>query len=178
MMKMMKTVSKTVIAILFVLVISLTYSILIGNFNIRSHFFPILLSNSNATTTPPCYSGSPLRVYMYDMPKRFNVGMLKRPYTDLPPVTADTLPPWPANGLKQQHSVEYWMMASLLYKGNDSDESREAVRVLDPNLADVFFVPFFSSLSFNTHGHNMTDPDTQLDKQLQVYSNLTFPYFY
>lgn len=109
---------------------------------------------------------------MYDFPKRFNVGMLKHPYSDLPPVTADTLPPWPANGLKQQHSVEYWMMASLLYKGND-DDTREAVRVLDAKLADVFFVPFFSSLSFNTHGHNMTDPDTELDRKLQV-DTLTF----
>lgn len=167
---MMKTVSKTVIAILFVLVISLTYSILIGNFDIRSHFFPITLSQPNLSV--PCYTGSPLRVYMYDLPKRFNVGMLKRPYSDLPPVTAETLPPWPANGLKQQHSVEYWMMASLLYKGND--DTREAVRVLDAKLADVFFVPFFSSLSFNTHGHNMTDPDTELDRQLQVFNWLPF----
>ncbi|KAF4393593.1 hypothetical protein F8388_023397 [Cannabis sativa] len=30
-----------------------------------------------------------------------------------------------------------------------------------------FFLPFFSSLSFNTHGHNMTDPKTRVDRQLQ-----------
>ncbi|XP_052186255.1 probable arabinosyltransferase ARAD1 isoform X3 [Diospyros lotus] len=108
---------------------------------------------------------------MYDLPRRFNVGMLNRRKSDQTPVTAATLPPWPANsGLKKQHSVEYWMMASLLYDGDGGggEVTREAVRVSDPESADVFFVPFFSSLSFNTHGHNMTDPDTEFDRQLQV----------
>lgn len=104
---------------------------------------------------------------MYDLPKRFNVAMLNRRKSGGDePVTARNLAPWPRNsGLKKQHSVEYWMMASLLYEGN---ETREAVRVLDPGLADVFFVPFFSSLSFNTHGRNMTDPATEIDRKLQV----------
>uniref|UniRef100_A0A2P2IIV8 Catalytic n=1 Tax=Rhizophora mucronata TaxID=61149 RepID=A0A2P2IIV8_RHIMU len=35
-------------------------------------------------------------------------------------------------------------------------------------MADAFYVPFFSSLSFNTHGHVMTDPETEEDRQLQV----------
>lgn len=60
------------------------------------------------------------------------------------------------------------MMASLLYTPIRDESNREAVRVFDPDLADVFFLPFFSSLSFNTHGHNMTDPDTEFDKQLQA----------
>ncbi|KAI7981357.1 hypothetical protein LOK49_Contig47G00006 [Camellia lanceoleosa] len=55
---------------------------------------------------------------------------------------------WPWNyGLSKQHSVEYWMMALLLYD-DDDDGRREAVRVSNPESADVFFVPFFSSLSF------------------------------
>ncbi|XP_028107066.1 probable arabinosyltransferase ARAD1 [Camellia sinensis] len=94
--------------------------------------------------------------------------MLNRWSSDETPVTSRTLPPWPWNyGLSKQHSVEYWMMASLLYDDND-DGRREAVRVSDPESADVFFVPFFSSLSFNTYGINMTDPSTKLDRQLQV----------
>ncbi|KAF4403991.1 hypothetical protein G4B88_014447, partial [Cannabis sativa] len=32
-------------------------------------------------------------------------------------------------------------------------------------MADAFFVPFFSSLNFNTHGHNMSTD--QVDRQLQ-----------
>lgn len=57
------------------------------------------------------------------------------------------------------------MMGSLIY---EEKESQEAIRVFDPEAADVFFVPFFSSLSFNTHGHNMTDPETEIDRQLQA----------
>ncbi|EXB63664.1 hypothetical protein L484_027006 [Morus notabilis] len=56
-------------------------------------------------------------------------------------------------------------MGSLLYNG----DGREVVRVSDPEMAKAFFVPFFSSLSFNTHGHNMTDLKTQIDHQLQVF---------
>lgn len=153
----------------FLVVIILTFSILKGGVDVRSTFSSITLASSNTTTTCATSSSTPpLKVYMYDLPKRFNIGMLiKTPYQDMPPVTLQTLPPWPKNGLKQQHSVEYWMMASLLYSPIDQD-NREAVRVFDPDLADVFFLPFFSSLSFNTHGHNMTDPDTEFDKQLQA----------
>ncbi|RRT83425.1 hypothetical protein B296_00012746 [Ensete ventricosum] len=76
-------------------------------------------------------------------------------------------PPWPkTSGLKKQHSLEYWLMVSLM--PGASGEGAEAVRVLDGEEANVFFVPFFSSLSFNTHGHNMTDPDTEIDRQLQI----------
>lgn len=104
---------------------------------------------------------------MYDLPRRFHVGMINRRSTDDSPVTAQNVPPWPRHsGLKKQHSMEYWMMASLLYNGGGED--LEAVRVSDPESADVFFVPFFSSLSFNSHGHNMTDPETEVDHQLQV----------
>lgn len=88
---------------------------------------------------------------------------------DTSPVTAGNIPVWPEYaGLHQQHSVEYWMMTSLLLNGNDGNESSEAVRVLNGDDADVFFVPFFSSLSFNTFGNNMTDPDNEFDRQLQV----------
>ncbi|KAI3423080.1 Exostosin domain-containing protein [Psidium guajava] len=59
-------------------------------------------------------------------------------------------------------------MASLVYDGDAGGGGREAVRVLDPESADVFFVPFFSSLSFNSHGHNMTDPETEIDRKLQI----------
>uniref|UniRef100_A0A803QZZ5 Uncharacterized protein n=1 Tax=Cannabis sativa TaxID=3483 RepID=A0A803QZZ5_CANSA len=34
-------------------------------------------------------------------------------------------------------------------------------------MADAFFVPFFSSLNFNTHGHNMNTD--RVDRRLQVF---------
>lgn len=58
-------------------------------------------------------------------------------------------------------------MASL-QDGGGRLEGREAVRVGDPEAAEAFFVPFFSSLSFNVHGRNMTDPETEADRLLQV----------
>lgn len=159
----MKTISKTTIsaAILLFLLLLITYFLFTGTVDIRSQFFPL--------TESPTLCGTqslPLKVYMYDLPRQFNIGMMDHRSSDQTPVTGRTLPLWSKNsGLKKQHSMEYWMMASLLRGG---DEEREAVRVEDPETADVYFVPFFSSLSFNTHGHNMTDPDTEIDKQLQA----------
>lgn len=175
-------ISKSLISLIIFIIITFTVYLLttgtfgttrsISSVDFRSQF-SFLSSSSSSTNSnyAPCRTGSPLRVFMYDLPKRFNVAMLTNKFAgddDRFPVTARNLPPWPGHsGLKQQHSVEYWMMASLLCE-NCTDG--EAVRVLDPDLADVFFVPFFSSLSFNTYGRNMTDPDTEIDRQLQVSS--------
>ncbi|OIW19860.1 hypothetical protein TanjilG_27226 [Lupinus angustifolius] len=152
----------------------ISHSIFIDTFEIRSYFFPLLKPptgspdqwqpDPNAEPKPD----PPLRVFMYDLPRRFNVGMINRRDTTETPVTVVDWPPWPENwGLKKQHSVEYWLMGSLIHEGEDG-ERREVVRVLDPEVADVFFVPFFSSLSFNTHGHIMTDPATEIDRKLQL----------
>jgi mannosyl-oligosaccharide glucosidase len=106
-------------------------------------------------------AAAPLRVFMYDLPARFHVAMMG---------AGAGFPAWPpsAGGIRRQHSVEYWMMASLQDGGAGPEGGREAVRVRDPDAADAFFVPFFSSLSFNVHGRNMTDPDTEADRLLQV----------
>lgn len=161
--------TKAILSLVIFLLLLIVFSIFIGTVDIRSQhfFFP---SQSQQVVQSPCTTQSPLRVYMYDLPRRFNVGMLRRRDPDDVPVTAQNLPNWPTySGLRKQHSVEYWMMASLLYEGDGGgDETREAVRVSNPEMADVFFLPFFSSLSFNSHGHNMTDPATKIDQQLQI----------
>ncbi|KAI4368490.1 hypothetical protein MLD38_017043 [Melastoma candidum] len=158
---------KATLSLTVVFVVLIAFSLLFTTIDLRnSSFLPL------PRRLPPCIAASspPLRVYMYDLPRRFNVGMFRRKPRSKgedSPVTARDLPPWPRNsGLKRQHSVEYWMMASLLY--GEGEGGREVVRVSDPEVADVYFVPFFSSLSFNTHGHNMTDPDTEIDRQLQI----------
>ncbi|KAI9125575.1 hypothetical protein K1719_002993 [Acacia pycnantha] len=153
---------KVVLSSIFVLLLIVSYTIYKGDFNIRSHFALPLNSSS-----PPCPEPDrPLRIYMYDLPRRFNVGMLERNNSAETPVTAQDWPPYPVNsGLRKQHSVEFWLMGSLIYDG-DKDQP-EAIRVSDPELADVFFVPFFSSLSNNLHGHQMSGPATEADHQLQ-----------
>jgi putative arabinosyltransferase len=105
---------------------------------------------------------------MYGLPARFHVGMMA---PDAANATPSALPAWPpsSGGVKRQHSVEYWMMASLQ---DGSARGGEAVRVRDPDAADAFF----SSLSFNVHGRNMTDPDTEADRLLQVPGISQFPF--
>ncbi|KAL8488708.1 hypothetical protein ACS0TY_024846 [Phlomoides rotata] len=124
----------------------------------------LLLSNATLCNT----TSSPLRVYMYNLPPRFNVRLIDPAFPDNTTVTADNIPLWRWNAsLVKENSVEYWMMASLLYEGsNESESTREAVRVSDPDSADVLFVPFFSSLSFNFHVHNMVDLN-KVDEKLQ-----------
>eukprot|EP01018_Ginkgo_biloba_P006248 Gb_02382 [translate_table: standard] len=118
----------------------------------------------------PIQCESPLKVYMYDLPRRFNFGMLKKNSSQQNlPWTSSIIPPWPQrSGLKKQHSVEYWMMVYLLDQWTGGEGERAAVRVKDPEQADVFFVPFFASLSFNVHGQTMRDPETEIDRQMQI----------
>jgi hypothetical protein len=116
---------------------------------------------------------------MYDLPRKYNLGMVKKgdginqelPWTDKE--VAPTLKTrW---GVNRQHSVEYWMMLDMLQDDHDPShnhdgkkEKKAAVRVKDPEQADVFFVPFFSSLSFNTYGRIMLGPEAKIDELLQV----------
>ncbi|KAG5380378.1 hypothetical protein IGI04_028220 [Brassica rapa subsp. trilocularis] len=156
-----KTIS---IIVLFAFLIA-SYSIYMGTIDPTPYFSQL------GKPSPPCNTTTtrqPLRVFMYDLPRKFNLAMMHPNISDVEPITAENLPSWhQTSGVGRQHSVEYWLMASLLNNGSDEEE-KEAVRVLDQELADAFYVPFFSSLSFNTHGKNMTDPDTELDRLLQV----------
>ncbi|CAN1152411.1 Probable arabinosyltransferase ARAD1 [Linum perenne] len=167
-----KMYGKVIISVIFFLLLAFSYSIFIGSLDFRPYFFPRLQQQSPAASPPVDASSceyKPLNVYMYDLPRKFHVGMMDPAAgQENEPVTAENIPRWQKNaGVRKQHSVEYWLMVSLLFDG-DGGGRREAVRVLDPEKADAFYVPFFSSLSFNTHGHNMTDPETEADRQLQV----------
>ncbi|WOL03725.1 putative arabinosyltransferase ARAD1 [Canna indica] len=173
-----KKIRASVAVVVFVLVLFIVFfSTDLFSTDRRSRFSSFSLPSY--ITSPRCSAGGgrppPLRVFMYNLPRRFHIGMLG-PGGDQEDPAGDgsgEFPPWPATtGIKKQHSVEYWMMASLMHGG--SAEEAETVRVFDGEKADVFFVPFFSSLSFNTHGHNMTDPDTEIDRQLQASLGISF----
>uniref|UniRef100_A0A7N0VH28 Uncharacterized protein n=1 Tax=Kalanchoe fedtschenkoi TaxID=63787 RepID=A0A7N0VH28_KALFE len=101
-------IGRVALSVAFFLVILISISAYIGTIDLRSlqfHPYPQIAS---------CHS--PLRVFMYDLPPRFHVGMLGYAEQDDAPLTHQNLPRWRwTSGLKKQHSVEYWMMAYLLY---------------------------------------------------------------
>lgn len=114
-------------------------------------------------TTPPVLSSRQafepdrrLRVYVADLPRAFNYGLLDRYWSlraadsriqassdpDHPP--PHDHPPYPENPLIKQYSAEYWLLASL----RAAATAPAAVRVVaDWREADVVFVPFFATLS-------------------------------
>ncbi|KAL6647343.1 hypothetical protein ACP70R_014780 [Stipagrostis hirtigluma subsp. patula] len=101
-----------------------------------------------------------LRVYVHDLPAEFHFGMLgwngqggggRAAWPDVR--DAGAVPHYPG-GLNLQHSVAYWLTLDILsstlperYPGRPC----VAVRVTNASLADVFFVPFLASLSYNRH---------------------------
>ncbi|WVZ92758.1 hypothetical protein U9M48_038801 [Paspalum notatum var. saurae] len=106
-----------------------------------------------------CDAGSAaLRVYVYDLPAEFHFGMLgwdgKGKAAAWPDVRdAGAVPHYPG-GLNLQHSVAYWLTLDILSSAlalPPGGRPCVAVRVANASLADVFFVPFFASLSYNRH---------------------------
>lgn len=95
-----------------------------------------------------------LKVYMYDLPPEFHFGLLGWKGEDgrvWPEVAdVDRIPRYPG-GLNLQHSVEYWLILDLLSNSSNVFGTCAAVRVMNSSDADVVFVPFFSSLSYNRH---------------------------
>ncbi|KAL6899872.1 hypothetical protein ACP4OV_006530 [Aristida adscensionis] len=104
-----------------------------------------------------------MRVYVHELPAEFHFGMLGwdghghghgQAAAAWPDVgDAGAVPHYPG-GLNLQHSVAYWLTLDILsstlperYPGRPC----VAVRVANASLADVFFVPFFASLSYNRH---------------------------
>ncbi|KAI3959619.1 hypothetical protein MKX01_034077 [Papaver californicum] len=90
---------------------------------------------------------------MYDFPPEFHFGLLgwkgegDQIWHDVS--TREQIPRYPG-GLNLQHSIEYWLTLDLL-SSTTPNVARpcSAVRVQNSSLADVIFVPFFSSLSYN-----------------------------
>ncbi|XP_062196248.1 probable arabinosyltransferase ARAD1 [Phragmites australis] len=98
-----------------------------------------------------------LRVYVYDLPPEFHFGMLgwdgkgREAWPDVR--DAGAVPHYPG-GLNLQHSVAYWLTLDILSSAlpdQGHDQPCIAIRVTNASLADVFFVPFFVSLSYNRH---------------------------
>ncbi|KAL6871016.1 hypothetical protein ACP4OV_014864 [Aristida adscensionis] len=122
--------------------------------------------------------GAAVRVFMYDMPPEFHFGLLG--WSPPPPprageggavvwpdVSSAAAPPPPRypGGLNQQHSVEYWLTLDLL--SSSASPCGAAVRVADARDADLVFVPFFASLSYNRHSRAVPPEKVSRDRALQ-----------
>lgn len=124
---------------------------------------PLVVGEGERERSERCDADSAaLRVYVYDLPAEFHFGMLgwdgKGKAAAWPDVRDARAAPHYPGGLNLQHSVAYWLtldiLSSALPPGSDDvvrDRPCVAVRVTNASLADVFFVPFFASLSYNRH---------------------------
>ncbi|KAK4431984.1 putative arabinosyltransferase A [Sesamum alatum] len=99
-----------------------------------------------------CGSDRPiLKVFMYDLPPEFHFGLLgwKGDGKTVWPDIRTKVPDYPG-GLNLQHSIEYWLTLDLLNSEfSENLRGRSAKRVGNSSEADVVFVPFFASLSYN-----------------------------
>ncbi|KAG0469566.1 hypothetical protein HPP92_016266 [Vanilla planifolia] len=118
-----------------------------------------------------------LKVYMYELPPEFHfelLGWKKRGDQIWPDVSDVNQIPSYAGGLNLQHSMEYWLTLDLLasdYPG--ISRPCTVVRVRDSSVADVIFVPFFSSISYNRyskiHGKGKVSRNKFLQDKLVMF---------
>jgi hypothetical protein len=126
-----------------------------------------------AESTSPASTACPLRVYMYDIPSHFNWDLVDSPpetnpnstrkdsgNSDSPAeiiINGTAYPVYPGSTQRKQHSVAYWLTLDLLsealHNASNATWKRAAVRVVRPEDAEVFYVPFFSSLSYNANNN-------------------------
>lgn len=112
-----------------------------------------------------------LRVYMYDLPSEFHFGLLgwKGKANQMwPDVNDPSIIPLYPGGLNLQHSMEYWLTLDLL-SSNTPNVVRpcSAIRVKNSSQADIIFVPFFASLSYNRHSKLRGKEKVSVNKMLQ-----------
>lgn len=98
--------------------------------------------------TDPFYPlAMPLRVYVYQMPSNFTYDLLwlfRKTYKQTSNLTSNGSP---VHRLIEQHSVDYWLWADLIAPQSER-LLKNVVRVHQQEEADLFYVPFFTTISF------------------------------
>ncbi|KAK3030967.1 hypothetical protein RJ639_034888 [Escallonia herrerae] len=110
-----------------------------------------------------------LKVFMYDLPPEFHFELIewKGDGKSVWPDIKTKVPEYPG-GLNLQHSIEYWLTLDLLSSDfADIMNGRSAIRVLNSSEADVIFVPFFSSISYNRYSRSKPNKRSSMNKLLQ-----------
>ncbi|KAJ8472213.1 hypothetical protein OPV22_026556 [Ensete ventricosum] len=85
------------------------------------------------------------KIYLYDLPSKFTYGVV-RSYLrarDSPVPANDADIRYPGH----QHSAEWWLLSDLARPPTARSPNSALQLTLDPEEADLFYVPFFSSLS-------------------------------
>ncbi|KAI9122426.1 hypothetical protein K1719_006266 [Acacia pycnantha] len=163
-----------------------TFFVALVTFALFSTFFnPTTVSNSSAKLDDTAFSlnsaktasvfhlesnrfgrNSLVKVYVYDLPTRFTNGVIEqhslarggRPVDDV------TTLKYPGH----QHMSEWYLYSDLMRPQSERVGS-PVVRVSDPEEADLFFVPFFSSLSLIVNP--IRPPGTTDASEKPVYSD-------
>lgn len=90
---------------------------------------------------------TPIRVYVYEMPSKFTYDLLwlfRNTYRDTSNLTSNGSP---VHRLIAQHSVDYWLWADLMAAESER-VLKNVVRVDRQEEADLFYIPFFTTISF------------------------------
>ncbi|KAL3841076.1 hypothetical protein ACJIZ3_025667 [Penstemon smallii] len=128
-----------------------------------------LLSIDTNRYSRTCDSNQILKVFMYNLPPEFHFRLLgwKGNGKSVWPDIHVELPEYPG-GLNLQHSIEYWLTLDLLKSEFDKDlRGRSAIRVYNSSEADVIFVPFFSSISYNRYMRKRPEQKKSVNELLQ-----------
>ncbi|MBA0647052.1 hypothetical protein Goklo_014963, partial [Gossypium klotzschianum] len=89
----------------------------------------------------------PVRVYVYEMPSKFTYDLLwlfRNTYRETSNITSNGSP---VHRLIEQHSIDYWLWADLIAPESER-LLKNVVRVVKQEEADLFYVPFFTTISF------------------------------
>lgn len=117
-----------------------------------------------------CNPNKALKVFMYDLPPIFHFGLVgwKDKSRSVWPDILSEVPEY-AGGLNLQHSIEYWLTLDLLSSTFPNRPGPcNAIRVENSREADVIFVPFFASLSFNRYSKVIQFQNMSTNKFLQA----------
>ncbi|CAH1446577.1 unnamed protein product [Lactuca virosa] len=89
----------------------------------------------------------PVRVYVYEMPAKFTYDMLQLFQSTYKETFNLTSNGSPVHRLIEQHSIDYWLWADLIAPESER-LLKSVVRVHRKEDADLFYVPFFTTISF------------------------------
>ncbi|XP_017626793.1 probable arabinosyltransferase ARAD1 isoform X2 [Gossypium arboreum] len=89
----------------------------------------------------------PVRVYVYEMPSKFTYDLLWLFWNTYRETSNLTSNGSPVHRLIEQHSIDYWLWADLIAPESER-LLKNVVRVVKQEEADLFYVPFFTTISF------------------------------